>query len=103
MAADQLFFAPIFLAIFFCYNSVFEQGRLSSSDMLTKLRRNYIPALKANWKVWPLVQCINFYLVPLQYRLVFVNVVALGWNAYLSMLNSKGPLNPSTTPHKTIV
>jgi protein Mpv17 len=35
-----------------------------------KLRDMYIPTLKANFMVWPLVQIINFRLMPLQFQLV---------------------------------
>ena len=35
-----------------------------------KLRDMYIPTLKANYMVWPLVQIVNFRILPLQYQLV---------------------------------
>ena len=35
-----------------------------------KLRDMYLPTLKANFMVWPLVQIINFRLMPIQYQLV---------------------------------
>lgn len=35
-----------------------------------KLRDMYLPTLKANYMVWPLVQIINFRLMPLQFQLV---------------------------------
>ena len=35
-------------------------------------------------RVWTPVQFINFSYVPLQFRVLFANVVALGWNAYLA-------------------
>ena len=35
-----------------------------------KLRDMYLPTLKANFMVWPLVQIINFRLMPLQFQLV---------------------------------
>ena len=35
-----------------------------------KLRDMYLPTLKANFMVWPLVQIINFRLMPIQFQLV---------------------------------
>lgn len=43
----------------------------------------------ANWKLWPAVQFINFYLIPLNYQLLFLNVIAIGWTAFLSNANQK--------------
>lgn len=43
----------------------------------------------ANYKLWPAVQCFNFYLVPLNYQLLFLNVIAIGWTAFLSNANQK--------------
>lgn len=42
------------------------------------------------------MQLINFLLIPLEFRVVFVNMVALGWTAFLSTLNSRSsiPLSP---------
>ena len=37
-----------------------------------KLRDMYLPTLKANFMVWPLVQMINFRLMPLQFQLVSI-------------------------------
>jgi hypothetical protein len=37
-----------------------------------KLRDMYIPTLKANFMVWPLVQIINFRLMPIQFQLVSI-------------------------------
>lgn len=101
VALDQLLFAPFFLGVYFVYNGLWEgSSRAAIEHKLQKvppsLRRrspvaslvqSYFTALISNYKLWPAVQCINFYFVPLNYRLVFVNVVALGWCAYLSNLN----------------
>lgn len=46
-------------------------------------------ALTANWKVWPLIQSVNFGLVPLQYRLPFQQTCGIAWSTYLSLLNHK--------------
>jgi len=40
--------------------------------------------------IWPVVQFVNFKYVPLELRVLVVNVVSLGWNCYLSYLNGGG-------------
>lgn len=46
------------------------------------------PVFRTNLCLWPWVQMANFGLVPLEHRVLVVNVVALGWNCYLSYMNS---------------
>lgn len=55
-----------------------------------KLNSTYWMALTRNWMLWPWVQLVNFSFVPLNHRVLVVNVVSLGWNCYLSYLNSGG-------------
>lgn len=54
------------------------------SEIEYKLKNN-LPSIVSNqYKIWPVVQLINFYLLPLKYRLLFVNIVAFLWNIYLA-------------------
>ena len=46
-------------------------------------------ALYANWKVWPVAQLANFYVVPPNYRVLVVNTVGLFWNVILSFIAHK--------------
>lgn len=55
-----------------------------------RLDETFVTGIKNNYLVWPWVQLANFSVVPLEYRVLVVNVVALGWNCYLSALNSGG-------------
>jgi protein Mpv17 len=55
-----------------------------------RLGKTYVTGIKSNLMVWPWVQIANFSVVPLEHRVLVVNVVALGWNCYLSYLNNKG-------------
>lgn len=43
-----------------------------------KLQASYLTALEKNWMLWPAVQAINFKFVPLEHRVLVVNVVSLG-------------------------
>lgn len=76
--------------------------------------------LPVNWTVWPIIQAVNFTVVPLQYRYVyspmhaapltptctlehhrvlFVNVASIFWAAFLSsVLNEQVPDAPSVVP-----
>lgn len=81
--ADQTIFASTNMAVFLSTMSLLEGGSPQE-----KLKKSYIEGLKANWMVWPGVQAANFSIVPLEHRVLVVNIVSLGWNCYLSYLNS---------------
>ncbi|KAJ8122290.1 hypothetical protein ONZ43_g1481 [Nemania bipapillata] len=84
VACDQLLFAPTFIGVFLSSMAVLE-----GSSPKEKLEKSYWPALETNWMIWPFVQMVNFKFVPLHHRVLAVNVVSIGWNCYLSMVNSK--------------
>ncbi|KAF7595225.1 Protein required for ethanol metabolism [Aspergillus hancockii] len=83
VAADQLIFAPTMISVFLSSMSLMEGG-----DPREKLNKTYWQALRTNWMIWPALQSVNFYLVPLQYRVLTVNVFNIGWNCFLSFLNN---------------
>nr|XP_033791689.1 protein Mpv17 [Geotrypetes seraphini] len=84
---DQGLFCPGFLVCFLCIASVL--NGLSIEETWYKLKRDYCDALIVNYYVWPVVQIINFYFIPLNHRLAVVQCVAIGWNAYLSWKANK--------------
>lgn len=108
---DQTVFASTNL---FCFLS--SMAIMEGTDPSKKLKDSYWTALQKNWMVWPAVQFTNFKFVPLEHRVLLVNVVslgellgqchryfanyALGWNCYLSFLNSQpsSNLGESTFP-----
>ena len=51
---------------------------MEGSDPVEKWRNNFLPSYKANLAIWPFVQGVNFTFVPLEFRVLVVNVVALG-------------------------
>lgn len=59
---------PTGLATFFTFMTVAEGG--GKRAVMRKFQDVYIPALKANFMVWPLVQIINFRLMPIQFQIV---------------------------------
>lgn len=83
VALDQGVFAPCAIAVFLSSMAVLEGGSVSD-----KLQKSYTDALSTNYMVWPAAQAVNFKMVPLEHRVLFVNVISIGWNCYLSFINS---------------
>lgn len=84
LAIDQLASSPIGLALYLSSMSVME-GRVGA--LPEKLHNVYVNVLITNWTVWPLFQAVNFTLIPVQNRLLAVNIASIGWNSYLSWKN----------------
>lgn len=82
VAADQLLFAPSFIVVLLSTIG-FSQG-LNAKQVQDQLVATYPDVLINNYKLWPAVQLLNFYLTPFQYRVVVVQIVAIFWNTYLS-------------------
>lgn len=86
--------------------------------MVRKFQDVYLPSLKANFIVWPLVQVLNFRVMPIQFQIVstpflasenehqlipkqpFVSTVGIFWTAYLSMNNASEEVvaTPGSSP-----
>ncbi|KAI4192792.1 MAG: hypothetical protein LQ346_004160 [Caloplaca aetnensis] len=70
---DQTVFASTNL---FCFLS--SMAIMEGTSPKEKLDSAYWTALQKNWMLWPAVQAVNFKLVPLEHRVLVVNVVSLG-------------------------
>lgn len=81
---DRLIFAPGFLLIFYFVMNILEAK--GWRDFESKMRGSYWIALKMNWKVWTPFQFVNINFVPVEFRVLFANMVALFWYAYLASL-----------------
>jgi protein Mpv17 len=118
VAADQIVFTPVNLTLFLSSMAFFEgwpprkttperseaqpdaskleaergppaEEATARERVEERIRTAWWTAFSRNLLVWPAVQVVNFSVVPLEHRVLVVNVVALGWNCYLSYLNGK--------------
>jgi len=79
---DRALFSPVFLTL-----TLYLLSRLQGENHQVALditNEKFLNSLFANWKIWTVPQIININLVPVQYRVLFANLVALVWNFYLS-------------------
>uniref|UniRef100_A0A914VLX5 Mitochondrial inner membrane protein Mpv17 n=1 Tax=Plectus sambesii TaxID=2011161 RepID=A0A914VLX5_9BILA len=89
LAVDQIAFAPCLLSGFLINLRILEGN--SPKESFDHWKKEFKGYMLASWKVWPMVQLVNFYLVPLQYRILVVQTVALFWNTYIAYRTQKPP------------
>lgn len=86
VALDQLINSPLGTVCFFAWTQTLkgtpEQIGTTCSDKLWDTTRT-------GWCMWPAAQAANFLFVPLQYRIVFINVVAIAWTCILSKIGNE--------------
>ncbi|OTF78044.1 mpv17-like protein [Euroglyphus maynei] len=88
---DQVLFSPVNLFVYFGTLSLCERSgwRHFRQELLEKGMENiYI----AEWLIWPPAQLINFALLPLRYRILFDNIISLGFDIYGPYVKYKKPL-----------
>jgi protein Mpv17 len=84
VAVDQCVFAPVMIGVFLS-----SMATMEGVSAQKRLEKTWWPALKTNWLIWPFVQFVNFTYIPLPHRVLFANIISIGWNCYLSWVNSQ--------------
>ncbi|CAH1232791.1 peroxisomal membrane protein 2-like [Branchiostoma lanceolatum] len=84
LLADRILFAPPLIFVFFLVMNALEGESLAVFKM--KIKEVYWTTLKMNWKVWTVFMFININYVPVQYRVLFVSMVALLWQTILASI-----------------
>ena len=82
---DRILWSPPFTALTIIFLQYFQT--LSVEETGIQLRRNYAAVLLMSQKTWVPGQIINFEFVPQEYQVVFVNLVSVFYNTYLSLAN----------------
>lgn len=85
LAIDQVIWSPFFFVVYYVYMAMLNGTWGELHDKLTK---ELVPVSIASAKVWVPVQFITFKWIPPQFRVLWGNIVALGWNVYFSLRNN---------------
>jgi hypothetical protein len=80
---DQAVHTPPLTVLFFSYEGCLS-GK-SVSDAYDTAVRKLWPTLCANWSFWTVVHVCTFSMVPLSYRVQWVNCANFFWSGYLSL------------------
>lgn len=59
------------------------------ATIFSELRATFIPLLTAGWKLWPFAHIVTYGVVPVEQRLLWVDMVELVWVSILSMISNE--------------
>ncbi|KAK9805989.1 hypothetical protein WJX73_001108 [Symbiochloris irregularis] len=81
---ENLTFSPLMNSMFMAYVSIVIEGN-SAQKTRQNLQASFAAVQAQAWKLWPLVSIINYTYVPLRFRVLVMNVVALFWSTFLNL------------------
>ena len=79
---DQLIFSPVYIVVFFSMLSLLERSSVAAG--ITDVKTKGWQIFKAECLLWPPIQILNFWLVPLRFRVLYDNTVSMGFDVFYS-------------------
>ncbi|CAG9462597.1 unnamed protein product [Pedinophyceae sp. YPF-701] len=98
VALDQFLWSPAFTCVFYSWFCIFTG---QADQIVPTIQSKLLPTMLANWTLWPIAHVINFKFVPSNQRMLYVNVVNVLWNVYLSTVANSPDLGD--VAHKVCV
>lgn len=80
---DRILFAPPMVLLTVIFLQYLQHFNVEKT--IKYVKESYGTVFWMNVKVWTIAQAVNFELVPVEYQVLFVNAVAIGWNTMLSL------------------
>ena len=88
VAIDQILWNPVFGTLFFTWCAVYEGG--GAADALMRVQQSLWTQVSGSWSFWPFAHVINFRFIPTEQRLLYINVLQILYNVFLSAISSGG-------------
>ncbi|XP_065155541.1 mpv17-like protein 2 isoform X2 [Atheta coriaria] len=84
---DQLLMSPVCIAWFFYGMGICENKDLQ--ECTKEINGKFVEVYLIDWSVWPPTQFINFYFLPVQYQVLYINFVTMVYNVFLSYIKHR--------------
>jgi len=88
---DQIIASPLLIVFFLTGSGLMQKQTLSECG--EEIRNKFITIYKADWLIWPAAQTINFLFLPPQYRVLYVAMVTLFYDGFLSYMKHEDPFH----------
>jgi len=90
MMINQTVFAPTMNTSYFAFIKATEhyhEGYMRvMEEFVNLMNQSFIKTMMSSFVVFPAVHMINFTLIPVQYRVIWVSGWLVGWNCFLSLV-----------------
>ena len=83
---DQLIVAVIINTLFYTTVSLLQDCDQPFRRAWGIIRASLLSTMKVNWCIWPIVQMVNFFFVPVDYQTLVCNCVSFFWSMFLSFM-----------------
>ncbi|UJR36883.1 hypothetical protein I4U23_029596 [Adineta vaga] len=87
MIIDQIIAAPLLNSVILLYLPL-SSGK-SMDESKKRFSEDFPTVMKGNYSAWPAIQLTNFYFVPIQHRVLFVNVLAMAFSTFFGDIYAK--------------
>jgi len=102
MMLDQTVFALYINAAFCLITETLRRPTPAfRQQVLSRIKTTAWPTLRSSWRYWPFVHLLTFSVVPLHLRVLWVDVMEVGWVCLLSLCMARKPADETAAPPPT--
>jgi len=101
MMLDQTVFALYINAAFCLITETLRRPTPAFREVLSRIKTTAWPTLRSSWRYWPFVHLLTFSVVPLHLRVLWVDVMEVGWVCLLSLCMARKPADETAAPPPT--